>query len=424
LQVVICGPPHSGKSVFLQGLVANLPRYSYYIFRACPDGEGTWTWRSAEAAAFRRKGKFAPEFVDWCCRALRRAGEMAPLVLVDVGGRMSEENRRIMRECDAAVVLSGDPAQIEPWASFCRECGLGVLAKVRSDYAAAEDRLDGECPAVHRLERGEDVSGRPVIRAVAQMLLEKAGITEERRESMDLVKDGVLSIAGLAEALGKQPVERALPNGRVVQQVVWRGDDLVEVSRLLHNVSGEMPEHVKVDGPAPGWLVAALVHELHPRAVSLNSPDGYVPVGCRRPAGAGAGPNLEFGMREGSGGWTVVECRQVDPSVPLSPTDLGKVVPPAVPVGAKVVLSGRMPNWLAASLAMAYHGCAKAVACFQPGVGATVAWTHSPEVALGSVVEPAELSRAPSAAGLAATAVQGAVEVAGAAARYPVLGSR
>ena len=421
MRVVICGPPHSGKSVFVQGLVAHLPRYSYYIFRACPDGEGTWTWRSPEAAAFRRKGRFTPEFVDWCCRALRRAREMARVVLVDVGGRMSEENRRIMRECDAAVVLSGDPAQIESWASFCRECGLEVLAKVRSDYAAAEDRLEGEYPVVHRLERGEDVSGRPVIRAVAQMLLEKAGITEERREKMDLVKDGVLSIAGLAEALGKQPVERVEPNGRVVRQVVWRGDDLVEVSRLLHNVSGDLPEHVKVDGPAPGWLVAALVHELHPRAVSLNSPDGYVPVGCQRPAGAGAGPNLVFEVSPGSGGWTVVECRQADPSVPLSPGDLEKVVPPEVPFGAKVVLSGRMPNWLVASLAMAYHGRAKAVACFQPGVGATVAWTHSPDVALGSVIDVVPL-RAPGLAGAAVeAAAKAAGQAAGAAARWPVL---
>lgn len=341
--------------------------------------------------------------------------------MVLVGGRMSEENCRIMRECDAAVVLSRDLTQIEPWAPFCRECGLEVLAKVWSDYAAVEDRVEGEYPAIHRLERGEDVSGRPVVQAVAQMLLEKAAIAEERGEKMDVVKDGVLSVAGLAEALGKQPVERTLPNGRVVRQLVWDGGDLREAARFLHNVSGGLPGHVKIGGPIPGWLAAGLAHELHPRAVSLNSPDGYVPVGCQRPAGVGAGPNLVFEVSPGSGGWTVVECRQADPSVPLSPGDLEKVVPPEVPFGSKVVLSGRMPNWLVASLAMAYHGRAKAVACFQPGVGATVAWTHSPEVALGSVVEVVPL-RVPGLAGAAVeAAAKAAGQAAGAAARWPVL---
>jgi CRISPR-associated Csx3 family protein len=197
----------------------------------------------------------------------------------------------------------------------------------------------------------------------------------------------VLSIPDLAQALGKEPVKRTLPNGSVVEQIVWEGGDLPKIAQLLHNRSGDMPEHVKIDGPAPAWLVAALAHECHPRAVSLNSPDGFVPVGCRRPEGPGAGANLIFSVEEKDNGWLLVICRLTDPAVPLSPSDLAHIVPPAVPMGAKVILSGRMPNWLAASLAMAYHGIAKAVALFQPGTGATVAWTHSKEVRLGEVIE-------------------------------------
>jgi CRISPR-associated Csx3 family protein len=197
--------------------------------------------------------------------------------------------------------------------------------------------------------------------------------------------DGI-SIPALAHVLGKEPITRALPNGRVVEQIVWEGSDLVAISQLLHNHSSDLPEHVKIDGPAPAWLVAALTHECHPRAVSLNSPDGFIPVGCKRPEGSGTGANLTFSVEERPDGWLLVTCQQADPSVPLDPADLAEVAPPLVSMGSKIILSGRMPNWLAASLAMSYHGIAKAVALFQPGTGATVAWTHSKECALGTVI--------------------------------------
>jgi len=243
---------------------------------------------------------------------------------------------------------------------------------------------------VHYLERGVDVSSRPVIKKVAAMLLDlvadhispdqEAGCGKE--EKMDMT----LSIPELAKALGKISTERTLPNGRVVSQIVWEPRDLVEISRLLHNKSGSMPDCVDIDGAAPAWLVTALVHELHPRAVRLNSPDGFIPIGCKRPSGDGYGENLEFSLESKEGGWVILTCQMADPSLPLSPGALGDVVPPELPMGSKIILSGRMPNWLSTSLAMSYHGTAKGVALFQPGTGATVAWTHSTEVELGSIV--------------------------------------
>lgn len=232
-------------------------------------------------------------------------------------------------------------------------------------------------------------------------------------ESSTVIEDGVLSVPKLAEALGKRPEKRVLPNGCEVEQIIWKGEDLKEISRLLHNVSSDLPESVDIDGAAPAWLVAAVAHELHPRACRVNSPDGFVPVGCRRPDGADSGENLRFAVAE-FGGWHVVHAEQADPSVPLDPAKLSEVAPPEVPMGAKVVLSGRMPNWLAASLAMAYHGRTKGVAVYQPGTGATVVQTHCPEVELGTVV-PEEVVRE-------ALKKVAAGRVAAEAARPPVLG--
>jgi CRISPR-associated Csx3 family protein len=196
----------------------------------------------------------------------------------------------------------------------------------------------------------------------------------------------LVNIKDLATQLGKAEEEVTLPNGRQIRQIVWSGDDLPTLARLLHNRSAELDTVVNIDGPAPAWLVAAITHEVHPRAVRLNSPDGFVAVGVQRPSGNGVGENLKFSLTTNESGWVTLLCQQQDPSVPLDPEGLSGIVPPEVPIGSKVIISGRMPNWLTVSLAMAYHGLAKAVACYQPGVGATVAWTHSKEVRLGEII--------------------------------------
>lgn len=388
MKIVVCGPPHSGKSVFLGGLCDNLPRNQRYLFRACPDGEGTWTWKGHGAEQYRQKGSFTGTMVDWYVKSLHEC-QMAPVILVDVGGRMSDENRQIMTQCDAVIILSGDVSAIQPWQAFCQEIGLKTLAVLHSDYRGTVDVVDSDILVVHHLERGEDCSTRPAIQKVAQIVLDQVGEQETKMTTNSgfsfLSDQGVLSIAALAIELGKSEIERTLPNGKVVKQLTWDGEDLVAIAELLHHRSVELPPVVKIDGAAPAWLVSALVHECHPRQAALNSPDGFVDVTCRRARGNGEG--LEFVVRPHATaeGWTVVEFK-LNPSVPLAPADLATIAPPALPMGAKVVISGRGPNWLLASLAMGYHGTTKAVACFQPGTGSTVCMTHSSEVGLGAVI--------------------------------------
>lgn len=391
MKVVVCGPPHSGKSVFLTGLVGQLDRRDYYLFRACPDGEGSWTYAHEGNAALRRKGGFTTEFVEWCVRTLHN-NNMAPCVLVDVGGRMTAENRRIMAECDFAIILAGDPAAIGEWRNFCSECGLAVIAELHSDYRGRKDVVECESPvvrgSVHHLERGEDVTSRPAIEAVGRLI--NRLLDEQRRErekKMDNIVNAItVLIAELAVALGKQKVKKTLPNGKVIETIEWLGEDLRSLSRLLHSKSAEYAgKDVRIDGGAPGFLVAALVHELHPADVSVNSPDGFIPIRCQSPEGDGRGDNLRFRV-EDRGDFTLVTAEQQDPSRPLDPAKLGEIAPPDVPMGTIVVLNGRMPHWLLASLGMSYHGRTKAVAANQPGLGATVFMTHSASVELGSMI--------------------------------------
>lgn len=383
MKIVVAGPPHSGKSVFLGALTSLLNKEDYFLFRACPDGEGSWTYRSEESVKYRRKGTFTEEIVDWYISSLANSA-LAPLVLVDIGGRITEENRRILSEgkIDMAIILSGTHDGLSTWKEFLESCNVGIFAEILSAYDLLHDREDS-CPmVVHHLERGEDCSSRPVIQKIASQLTDLA-------EKIRFPKQEVFQISQLAKLIGKKEEEKTLPNGKVVTSISWNGDDLPIVSRFLHNRSGEFNSPVKINGAAPGWLVTAITHELHPAQVELNSPDGYVLVGCNKP-GIPSGDNLQWKtevIEEGwKDKWTLITCEQIDPSIPISPDDLQGITPPMIEMGEKVILSGRLPNWLLASLAMSYHGIAKAIACFQPGVGATVSITHSKEVQLGKVV--------------------------------------
>ncbi|WP_028987583.1 CRISPR-associated protein Csx3 [Thermicanus aegyptius] len=208
---------------------------------------------------------------------------------------------------------------------------------------------------------------------------------KENELKEDKKMENVLEISKLADELGKKPIKRTLPNGKEVEQIVWTGEDLVKLSQIMHNKPVPEGMHIKINGAAPAWLVASITHELHPNSVSVNSPDGYVPIGMKKPSGMGGGENLKWTVLKNKD-WHIVQVEQNDPSEPLNPKDLDNAFPPELPMGSKVILSGRMPNWLAASATMAYHGTTKAVALYQPGTGATVAMTHSQSVKLGEVI--------------------------------------
>lgn len=386
MKVVVCGPPHSGKSVFIGGLCENLPRDQRYLFRACPDGEFTLMYQGNGAEQYRRKGKFTQEMVDWYCQSLKSC-KFAPIVLVDVGGIPSQENRRILIEggVSHALILAGDLGKVAEWQQFLDSCGAEVVAVIHSDYDGKSDDIVSDPMVVHHLERGdESVSARPAILAVAEKILKLSSLSSKETSMSDnSLQFAPLTVSAIASAIGKVEAEKTLPNGRVVKGIDWAGEDLPKIADLLHNLSAFMPECVDIDGAGPAWLMSAIAHECHPRAVRLNSPDGYVGVGCQKPSGSGEG--LAFTMKAGPGGWTVVEYA-LDPSRPMSPSELDGIAPPMVGLSDRVILSGRGPNWLMASLAMSYHGRCQACATFQPGVGSTVCWTHTAKVALGTLI--------------------------------------
>lgn len=186
MKIVLCGPPHSGKSCLRQGLkeaLKQIPNAPYpYVITACPDGEGAWfhetaTEHSNLAITLKKshKQEFTWDFTRKIAQDVARCNEK--LALIDIGGRIDDKNRLICGAATHAILLSGDASHFSEWEAFCHNLNLDIIARIDSNYHATEDQIGVVVGcvltgAIHRLERGEHLSERPMIQALAKHLLD------------------------------------------------------------------------------------------------------------------------------------------------------------------------------------------------------------------------------------------------------------
>jgi CRISPR-associated protein Csx3 len=170
----------------LKDAIRAIPGAPYpYVITACPDGEGSWFQETvnhdpdlAARCKAAYKAKFTPEFVRRITDSVAQCA--LPLVLVDIGGIPSAENREICASATHAILLAGDMGRLPEWRVFCEELGISVVAEIFSDYQGTTDSVpqlgdDGVWRgSVHHLERGEPVSQRPTVRALAELLAQMA----------------------------------------------------------------------------------------------------------------------------------------------------------------------------------------------------------------------------------------------------------
>ena len=135
--IAVGGPPHSGKSVFLNALNQRLHQRMgdrVFLEPVCPDGEGKW---AAEAEPelvqrIRKKYEFSPEFLHQKIQAIENLGRNKPLVLLDLGGKRSVENAQILARSTGLMILSSEVAEVGHWRDFGEERGCQVVLELVS----------------------------------------------------------------------------------------------------------------------------------------------------------------------------------------------------------------------------------------------------------------------------------------------------
>lgn len=178
MKTIICGPPHSGKSVLISNLVSFMPSDSYQRINANGDGEGTWSnyLDQQEVARVRIKtGNTPEEFASWEKR-IRMASQS--IVLVDIGGRLQDDKGPLFDVADNFIVLSSDPLMTEGWKSFGEAHGCLCLATVDS-VLEGEHQILEETPylraRISGLVRGSNHKESVVLRALADLLVRTSG---------------------------------------------------------------------------------------------------------------------------------------------------------------------------------------------------------------------------------------------------------
>ena len=295
IKIVLGGPPHSGKSVLQEGLknaFLSLGYKSSFFFTGAPDGEGCWyqiTVRYHPELAHKlkteNKQKFSTEFTELIASHVNQC--QLPLTIIDIGGLPSEENEKICRGATHIIILSGDPQKFDEWREFANKTKLIIIAEILSEYHGKQDEIKPLTSnnilrgSIHHLERGEDVSGRPMVQALAKHSLNLLSpttihkITEER-EVLDpyveiIRKENVFDVKFIGNA----------QNDKWVKEAYKRLDEMETTGEIL----GGGP--IKITGKISMAVIVPICHKLaqYFSAISIFDPrlNRYVVVISNNP---------------------------------------------------------------------------------------------------------------------------------------------
>jgi CRISPR-associated protein Csx3 len=340
--VVIGGPPHSGKSVLTYLLTQRLRalKVEHYVLRACPDGEGDWSQEAPpeRVRLLRQKGQFSQDFVDRVCRDL--AQRHLPLI-VDVGGKPTPDQERILDQCTHAVLISANEAGLKEWRDRFERHGLPIIAELRS-VLIGEDRIDAETPVLRgqitNLERSNRVGG-PMVEALAQRL-----------QCLMTYADADLKTYHLSHA----PTELVVDVDHLARWVELPEQQHWQPEYLMHALT-YAPEGtpLSIYGRGPNWLYAALALHAASHPVYLFDPRmGWVAPVTLHCTPSATGDAVAWKIEPFST-HTWIELTPTQPY--LDYDDVNGAALPALDPAQGVVLSGKLPFWLLLGAALAYR---------------------------------------------------------------------
>ena len=388
MKVVFCGPPHSGKSVFIANLIDKLPTDAYTIIRACPDGEGNWSnnKNQKETSIVRKKGKFTKSFIEDTCKAIDN--QTNKIVLVDVGGIMSKENEKVFEHCDSFVVLSSDEKKKEEWLKFGQGLGLECLGILDSSLEGQEEIYSRQPYLQGRivgLERGEVLKNSQVIKAIVSDIVRKSRYGEKSKKEKTNFIGTMIDDTELGFDLGYGK-EILTEDGTSIKQVKWSEKAL---SKIYININEKVntKQPIRINGIRANFVLCVICKALKKKgAQAVSTYDArtkqYIPIKSLP---------KKRGLKQTEGlSYNIIENKEnifMDIDITkeqYSLEDYDQCMLPQIKENKNLYLAGRMPLWLLASISSSYDS--NKIFTFQPGKGFTCI-SSIDEKELGTIVD-------------------------------------
>jgi len=364
LGIIVGGPPHSGKSVFIDKLKNKLRGKGTELFALAPDGEGSWSQKSNQEAAqfIRKKGGFTKEFMDTGIENAQRLMQTQRIVLIDIGGVRSPENERILKETGAQhmiVVAREDPqperAGREDWEKFAEDNGLNVLASFDTSLEGEErhgmkvNTLRGRLVG---LDRGSKQEHEP-INALAKLIQTMAPkVGDKGEEGYTVINPVEVKKAASGENWTEEGMKDAID--RVIR-LIKRSD-----------------KPILFDGPAANWFIASAVvngsrfNEINIRDFKVEGT--IVKPEVKQLSNEELDPNFEYKTKS-LPTHTILTVTPINYLIEDVSKALEEMIPPELDKSKGVIISGKLPIVVAAQLALTYAKHHDSVAMLAPPLG-------------------------------------------------------
>lgn len=337
--ILLAGPPNCGKSVLAFLLTRHLREMgiAHYLLRTAPDGEGDWFLTGepdiVQTLRSLHKRRFSSELIAHMHSAI----EARPLpLLVDIGGKPQGEQVNLIKACTHSILLYRTAEERSTWREMLNEAGIVPIAELQSTLNGdefIEDRAPSLRGHISGLDR--DPEKRKIGMVFGSLLERVAGICAYDAGALEQIH---LKHAPFP-VVNERDLARLLSVPMDGERITW---DPRHLARIPEFISPSKPWAIYGRGPV--WLASALAARTLPETFAIfDARYGWLLPAALRFGGQETDLTLRSVPYQPQSAWLEIEL----PGGTLEPYDISL---DPIPAGGGLVLSGKIPRWLFATL--------------------------------------------------------------------------